>query len=128
MKGDKAMINALLGLLLAAAPVLLVIGLLQLAGWRDRVREATFARQVRLTDAIDAELGLVTAPIVTKRLGHPWQVEMAVSFSRPASVVKLIGIVHRVLPEPYELVLTPQEDVSSIAPPRLGVNRQLRAA
>lgn len=122
------MINALLGLLVSATPILMVVLLLQLAGWRDRLREATFARQIRLTDAIDAELGLVTAPIVTKRLGRPWQVEMAVSFSRPASVVKLIGIVHRVLPEPYELVLTPQEEVSRITPHPARASRQLRAA
>ena len=65
------MINTLMGLMVAASPILVVVMLLELAAWRDRVREAAVARQIRLTDAIGAELGPVAAPVVTKPLWGP---------------------------------------------------------
>jgi hypothetical protein len=89
--------------------------LVGLAAWRDRVREAVAARQIRLTDAIDAEVGPVAAPVVTKRLWGPWQIRIAVPFTRPARLGKLNAIVQRTLPERYQLVLTPQEAVSGPA-------------
>jgi hypothetical protein len=46
-----------IGALLALSPVLTALGLLALAEWRDRRRAAAIAWQVRLTDAISAELG-----------------------------------------------------------------------
>ena len=44
--------TAAIAILTMSSPVLVVLGLLELAAWRDRRREAMVARQVQLTDAI----------------------------------------------------------------------------
>jgi hypothetical protein len=101
---------AVLGLM--ASPLIAVVALLELAGWRERRIEAAIARQIALTDAIGAELGSVVAPVVAWPVGRPWQVRMAVPFTRPALVTRVLGITQRVLDRTcasgYEIVLTPQ--------------------
>lgn len=106
------MINTLMGLTAAMSPMLVVATLLALAARRDRVREATVARQIRLTDAIAAEFGAIVAPVVRKRGWGRWQIEIGVPLARPATVAGILAIVVRVVPGRYEIVLTPQEPVA----------------
>jgi len=98
-------------ILTMSSPILVIIGLLSLAAWRDHRRDAVVARQIRLTDALAAELGPVVAPIVAKRLGGPWQVQIRVPVGRPALVSRIVAIAHDTLTRAgsarYELVLTP---------------------
>jgi hypothetical protein len=95
-----------------SSPILVILGLLALAAWRDHRREAMVARQVRLTDAIADELGPIVAPLVTKPLGGPWRVEIQVPVGRPATVSRIVAIAHDTLTRAgagrYELVLTPE--------------------
>jgi hypothetical protein len=112
------MITSLAILGLTLSPLIAVVVLLGLAAWRERRIEAAIARQIALTDAIGAELGSVVAPIVARPVGRPWQVRIAVPFSRPALVTRVLAITQRVLDRTcasgYEVVLTPQEE-----PPRI---------
>ena len=99
------------GLILALSPLLTVGGLFALAEWRDRRRAMARARQIRLTDAIAAELGWVVAPVVSKPLAGPWRIQMRVPVGRPALVSRIVAIAHGTLRDlgvtRYELVLTP---------------------
>jgi hypothetical protein len=122
-----------LGLILAGvSPLLPVVVLVGLAEWRDRRRAAARVRQIRLTDAITAELGGVVAPVVSKPLAAPWRVALRVPVGRPALVGRLVAIPHDTLGElgdaRYELVLTPVPSparrVARIRP----VARRLRVA
>jgi hypothetical protein len=105
------MMTAALVILTMSSPILVVLGLLGLAAWRDRRREAMIARQIRLSDAIADEMGPVVAPLVSKPLGRPWRVEVQVPVGRPAVVSRIVSIAHDVLTRTgagrYELVLTP---------------------
>jgi hypothetical protein len=105
------MTNAAIVVLTMSSPLLVIVGLLGLAAWRDHRREAMVARQVRLTDAIADELGSVVAPLVTKPLGGPWRVEIQVPVGRPTVVSRIVAIAHESLTrtgaDRYELVLTP---------------------
>ena len=126
------MMTPAVAILAMSSPILLVLGLLGLAAWRDRRREAMVARQIRLTDAITDEIGPLVAPLVTKPLGRPWRVEVQVPVGRPALVSRIVTIAHDVLTRAgagrYELVLTPNEEpVRSLgAAPR--TVRRLQAA
>ena len=44
-----------------------ILGLLALAAWRDRRRDAVAARQIRLCDTIADELGAIVAPSLPSR-------------------------------------------------------------
>jgi hypothetical protein len=105
------MVTAALVILTMSSPILVVLGLLALAAWRDRRREAMVARQIRLTDAIADEMGPVVAPLVSKPIGRPWRVEVQVPVGRPAVVSRIVAIADDVLTRTgaarYELVLTP---------------------
>jgi hypothetical protein len=89
-------------------PILPIVGLLAWTKWRDRRRAALVAWQIRLTDAIDAELGAVVAPVVRRGLGGAWRVEMTLPPGRPALVGRVLEITHRVLPGRYEIRLAPR--------------------
>jgi hypothetical protein len=123
------MVNTLVGLALGLSPILVVTALLTLTTWRDRVHQTTVARQIRLTDAIGAELGAIVAPLVKRRLSGRWRIEMAVPLGHPGTVARVLAIAHRVLPDPYELVLTPQaEPRGRFTPKAPAATRRLRAA
>ena len=84
-----ATVLALLALPMAAVTVLLlVVGRVQCA------REAEIGRQVSVTDAIHSELGAVVSPVVKRRFGHGWRIEIAVPFERPAIVGRVVSIAH----------------------------------
>jgi hypothetical protein len=105
------MMTAALVILTMSLPLLVVIGLLAVAAWRDRRREGIVARQIRLTDAIADELGPIVAPLVSRPLGRPWRVDIRVPVGRPAVVSRIVAIAHDTLTRTgasrYELVLTP---------------------
>ena len=106
------MLTAAIVTLTMSSPILVVIGMLVLAAWRDHRREAMVARQVRLTDALADELGPIVAPLVAKPLGGPWRVEIRVPVGRPAIVSRIVAIAHETLTRAgagrYELILTPE--------------------
>ncbi|HZS33644.1 MAG TPA: hypothetical protein VFC42_09725 [Methylomirabilota bacterium] len=109
-----------LGLVLALSPLLTVAGLLAIAEWRDRRRATAVARQVRLSDALAAELGAVVAPVVRSRLAGRWRVEILVPVGRPGLVGRIVAITDRALRElgvpQYELVLAPAAVRGGAAP------------
>jgi hypothetical protein len=110
------MMTAALAILTMSSPILLVLGLLGLATWRDRRREAMLARQVRLSDAIAEEMGPIVAPLVSKPLGRPWRVDVQVPVGRPAVISRIVAVSHDVLTRTgagrYELVLTPSPEAA----------------
>lgn len=109
------MLWTVLAFAVAVLPILSVAALLEMAAWRERRRQAAIGRQIALTDAIAHELGAVVAPVVKKRLLGPWEVRIAVPFTRPTTVGTVLSIAHRVLSIAerragrYQIVLTPQE-------------------
>ena len=114
-------------LLLAVAMVALYIFLwtgapILLLGWLRSRRQEAIQRQIALTDAIDARLGAIVSPVVTKPLWGPWQIRIAMPLARPVPVGRILAIAHgvfsgidRVNPDHYQVVLTPKEK-----PPRKG--------
>jgi len=126
------MLTAALAILTMFSPILVVIGLLALAAWRERRREAMVARQIRLTDAIADELGPIVAPLVRKPLGRPWRVDIQVPVGRPAAVSRIVAIAHDTLTRTgagrYELVLTPDPAPVGALGPVTRTARRLQAA
>jgi hypothetical protein len=108
-------------LLLAVAVVTLYVFVwigapILLADWYRSRRQEAVRRQIALTDAIDARLGAVVSPVVTKPLWGPWQVRIDMPLTRPVPVDRILAIAHEVLssvdqvdPGRYQTVLTPKE-------------------
>jgi hypothetical protein len=108
-------------LLLAAAIVALYVFLwigapILLLGWLRSRRQEAIQRQVALTDAIDARLGPIVSPVVTKPLWGPWRVRISMPLTRPMPVSRILAIAHEVFsgidranPAHYQVVLTPKE-------------------
>jgi hypothetical protein len=63
-----------------------------LAGHRKRWEEAV-VRQIALTDALDAKLGPIVSPVVTKPARGPWEICIAVPFLQPAAVTTVLAVV-----------------------------------
>lgn len=110
------MLTLLAGIAMAMTPFLAIGALLWLSERFRNRREARYARQIALTDALHREVGAATAPIVRKPLGRGWRVSMAVPLDRPATVATIIRVTGRVLTEwegpgarPFRIVLTPQQ-------------------
>jgi hypothetical protein len=121
----------LTGILVWLSPLLLVGALLALAGWRDRRALAATARQTRLCDALADEVGVIVAPVVTKRFGG-WRVRIAVPLGRPAVVARILLVLDRTLgrlgPDRYEIILAPQEPAPARTTGRRPPEERLRAA
>ncbi|HEX2502218.1 MAG TPA: hypothetical protein VHO73_12250 [Methylomirabilota bacterium] len=119
-------------ILTMSSPILVILGLLALAAWRDRRLDAMVSRQIRLTDAIADEVGPVVAPLVRKPLGRPWRVEVQVPVGRPALVSRIVAVAHDTLTRTgagrYELVLTPAQSPVRPVPSVPGSARRLQAA
>lgn len=126
------MMTVAVGILTVSSPILLILGLLELAEWRDRRREAMVARQIRLTDALAEEIGPMVAPLVSKPLGRPWRVEVQVPVGRPTVVSRVVAIAHDVLTRTgagrYELILTPAPVPARPIEPMPRAARRLQAA
>jgi hypothetical protein len=118
----------LLGIVIAAAPLAAVLGLLGavlgLLAWtsrRARRRGEVVARQIALTDAVHERLGAVVAPVVRRRRRGGWQVRIAVPFERPAVTEALQAIVLEAFaplshdPRSVEMVLTRQSAAAGTA-------------
>jgi hypothetical protein len=103
------MTSTLLTVAVAATPLLTIVGLVRLMDWIQRRREARYARQIELTDAIHRELGAIAAPTVHRRRGGGWLVHMTVPLHRPAVVAALLRVTDQVFASraAFEIVLTP---------------------
>jgi len=88
------------------SPVLVLIAMLLAAEARQRARTRAIDRQVRLTDAIHAELGAVVAPRVDKRAFGPWRVTFSITRACADQVGRLLAITDRVLGHDLEIVFT----------------------
>jgi hypothetical protein len=113
----------LLGVFVALAPLLGLIGLLAWMSHRERLRRDAQARQIALTDSIHERLGAAAAPVVRRRR-HGWQVNIAVPFERPAVAEALLAIVLEAFAPldrdrgSLEIVLTRQLDAPATTPAR----------
>jgi hypothetical protein len=88
------MLTTLLASGIAVTPLVGIVGALWLAKRAEVRRNARYARQIALTDAIHRELGAVTAPTVTQR-GGGWRVDMTVPLDRPETVAAILGVTER---------------------------------
>ena len=86
---------AVLVVLLLPIAVVAALSILIEAWQRGRAR--VLERQVRLTDAVHAELGAMVSPVVEKRAFRPWRVVFAMSAERAGDVSRLVSITDRVL-------------------------------
>jgi len=109
----STMTTALLGLAVVLTPFAVIVGLLRLADRMAGRRDARFARQIELTDAIHRELGAIVAPTVRRRRGGGWLISMAVPFDPPGAIATVLRITDerfgaeaRSGRAPYDVVLT----------------------
>ena len=106
------LLDLVTSILTGLSSLLFVAGLLVLAARRDQRALAENARQIRLTDALAEEVGVIVAPVVKKRL-RGWRIAIPVPLGRPAVVARTLGVVQQTLgrlgSDRYEIVLTPQE-------------------
>ncbi len=89
-------------------------GPMLLTDWLRHRQEETIRHQIALTDAIDATLGPLVTPTVRKPLWGPWQIRIAVPFTRPLGVGRVLAVVRealsaaeRMAPGWCEIILTP---------------------
>jgi hypothetical protein len=78
-------------------PVLVIAALARLVEAHRNARARVLARQIRLTDAVHAELGAIVAPVVEKPAFRPWRVIFAMRGVRASDVNRLVSITDRVL-------------------------------
>ena len=116
--------ETVIGLMLAASPLVLTVALLTVAERRQRRVHSEVNRQIALTDALYARLGALLAPVVRHRRGV-WQVSMAV----PAEDLGVVGSVLTTVDEvfgrvAYELRLTRRAPLA----PATSASRRTHAA
>jgi hypothetical protein len=103
-------------LIVAAIPLVGIFGLLWLS---DRVRarrEVGRHLQITVTDAVHRALGAVAAPVVTRRPGGGWRIQMRVTPGRSDLAAALVRVTEDVMERatgemrrPFEIVLLPTE-------------------
>jgi hypothetical protein len=128
---DDMDIAAVLGVVLFSAFLALwFVGPFVFAGWARARREETVKRQIALTEAIHRDLGSLVSPVVRRPLWGPWQIRIAVPFSRPATVGSILALAHEAIAvgdwmnrDDYEIVLTPQSRNSGAEPARRAQDR-----
>jgi hypothetical protein len=109
---EAAMLTAVAVVTVLLIPMLALFGALRFVEARQRARARVIAQQVRLTDAIHAELGAVVAPIVDKHAFRPWRVTFPLAQGHAREVGRLIAITDRVLehervsPDDVQIVFT----------------------
>jgi len=91
------MLTAVAIAVVIVTPAIVIAAIAQLIEARRRARARVLARQIRLTDAVHAELGAVVAPIVEKPAFRPWRVIFPMRAVRGADVTRLVSIADRVL-------------------------------
>jgi hypothetical protein len=111
------MLATVVGLTLAAAPLVAILGLLWLAARLRRTAAQAAARQIALTNAVHRELGAVVSPTVSKRALGPWRVLIPVPFRQPEVLGRVVSIVHATFAgldhggaSGVQIVLTPQRE------------------
>ena len=107
-------------LILAAVPVAGIFGILWLS---DRVRarrEVGRRLQIAITDAVHGALGAVAAPLVTRRPGGGWRIQMRVTPGRSDLAAALVRVTEDVMERatgesrrPFEIVLLPTEGIGA---------------
>lgn len=109
----------LAGLLLFAAPIVVLVALLMVSERRQAHRRDEVLRQIALTDALHARLGAMVAPVVRRRQ-RAWRVAVAVPFERPAVVAAVLATAAEVFGQTrYEIELSRQTPaVPMPSPPR----------
>ena len=105
----------LIGLTLAALPIVIVLALLLVSRRREDRRAELQARQIQVTEAIHRRLGAVVAPTAREGAHGGWQLVIPVPWTRPdvvADVLDVAGETARTFDrrEPVEIVLTSQHD------------------
>ena len=103
-------------LMVAAVPMVGIIGLLWLSERLQERREVGRLLQITVTDAVHGALGAVAAPVVTRRPGGGWRVQMRVPAGRADLAAALVGVTEDVMGRatsgsraPFEIVLLPTE-------------------
>lgn len=102
-----------IALLLVVWPVGLALGV---AWVRSRRAEAT-RLQIALTDALDATVGPIVAPVVRLGLRRSWRIELAVPATRFPVLGRVLAVAHETLsraeglrPGQYRIVVSPAAD------------------
>ncbi len=98
--------------------VLWILGPIVLTDWLRHRREDVRRRQIALTDAIHGQLGPVVSPEVRKALWGPWQIHMALPFTQPAEVGRILTAVDGILSatgetDQYQIVLTSRNSITT---------------
>ena len=90
----------------------LVGGSIVLVDWVRTQRQAVIARQIALTDALDARFGPLVAPTVKKPLFGPWEVQIDVPLLGSAVLARIIAVTDQMFagvegtpPIPYRMLL-----------------------
>lgn len=109
-----------------------LIGLPVLWASRQRTRHAALtARQITLTDTLDAAFGPVVTPVVEKPFRGPWVIRVAVPLMEARRLGQMIATIQTVLSDPgfgtapYQLVLSPAVGYA-VAPGSVGMSPQPR--
>ena len=123
-------------LMVMAIPLVGIVGLLWLSErWRAR-REVGRHLQIAVTDAVHAALRAVAAPVVTRRPGGGWRIQMRVTPGRSDLAAALVRVTEDVMDRatgemrrPFEIVLLPTEGIRGAGPgPRVLGQRSKTAA
>jgi hypothetical protein len=115
--------ETVIGLVLAASPMILTVALLAVADRRQQRVQAEIERQIALTDALHARLGALLAPVV-RRCGGVWQVSVALPVEGPAVSAVLAAADEVFGRAAYELRLRPR----TAEAPAAAARRARRAA
>ena len=122
-------------LMVAAVPLVGIFGLLWLSD-RLRARRETRRRlQITVTDAVHGALGAVAAPVVTRRPGGGWRVEMRVPPGRSDLAAALVGVTEDAMGRAtggsrraFEIVLLPTEGLGAAGRGAMPVSRRNKTA
>jgi hypothetical protein len=134
---ERDMMTTLLASGIAVTPLVGIVGALWLAKRAEARRDARYARQIALTDAIHRELGAVAAPTVTQR-GGGWLVDMTVPLDSPATVAAILRVTERAFAPadgsgvgPLQITLRPaprESRVTAASAPRAAIGKPARLA
>jgi hypothetical protein len=103
---------------IALLVVLGFVGSAILPGWLRHRRSESARRQIVLTDALDAELGPIVAPVVTRPFWGPWQIEIAAPLAHPITVGRILAVTRKALgsdgmaPDAYRVLLCDRPDTT----------------
>ena len=92
-------------------------GPMVLVDWARKRREMVVARQIALTDALDARFGAIVAPVVARPLFGSWEVRIAMPFLRSTVLAQMLSVIDDVFADgeampssAYRITLTVAQD------------------